>query len=284
MQKSPLLATSGFLIAVGSCIALAGGLVIALFTWIQYFVPGHMGSVSGIDEPFYVQVAIIIFEISAFVLARFSSSNTWNGKKFSLSTFGATFLLVAGLLFFANLILNVIPHVAPLYIFAPFLQLYCGLPIIILASISIILIVSKNKEFNSKDINPLVALEAILILCSIISASFAFFSIVSLERMGIQFASNYALSTLIVSVCSFFSTALAGVLLLTKKNIYVIIALTVLSLLSALSLSFIFMFIYPWIGTFFKGLVTGSPIVMLSATALVLEFLAAKKRKLLPRA
>jgi hypothetical protein len=284
MQKSPLLIIAGILIAVGSCIALVGGLVIALFTWIGYFVSGHMGSVSGIDEPFYVQVAIIIFEISALVLGRFSASNTWNRKKFSLSTFGATFLLVAGLLFFANLILNVIPHVIPMYIFAPFLQLYCGLPIIILASISIILIVSRKKEFNNKDTNPLVALEAILILCLIISASFAFFSFVSLERMDVQFASNYPLSTLIVSVCSFFFTALAGVLLLTRKNIYVIIALTALSLVSALSLSFIFMLIYPWIGTFFKGLVTGSPIIMLSAVALFLEFLVARKRKLLPRA
>jgi hypothetical protein len=280
MQKSTRLGISGILTAVGSCIALVATLFMALFTWMEYFVPSHYGSVRVITEPFYVEIAIIIFEISAFVLGLLSALNTLKRRKFSLSILGVTFLLIAGLLFFTNLILNVLPHVETFgyYTGWSILQQYCGLPIIILASISIILLVSRKKEFNSKESNPSVTLEAILILCSIISASFAFFSIVPLEQSVGQFASNYALSTLIVSLYAFFFATLAGVLLLKKNNFYVLIALTVLSLLSALSLSFIFMFIYPWIGSFFKGLVTGSPIVILSAIALVLEFLTANKK------
>lgn len=275
MQNSSRLGIAGILTAVGSCVALAATLLMALLTWMEYFVPSRYGSVRVITEPFYVAIAIIIFELSAFVLGLLSASNTLKRRKFSLSLLGTTFLLIAGLLFFTNLIFNVLPYVETLGVYIAALQPYCGLPLIILASISIILLVSRKKEFKSKETNPLVTLEAILILCSIISASFALFSIVPLEQLAGQFASNYAISTLIVSTCTFLFATLAGVLLRKKKNFYAIIALTVLSLLSALSLSFIFMFIYPWIGSFFKGLVTGSPIIILSTIALVLEFLTA---------
>ncbi len=272
MQRSTLLIISGILIAVGSCLVLVATLFVAFFTWAEYFVPSHYGSVRGITEPFYVEIAIIIFELSAFALGLFSALNTLKGRKFSLSILGATFLLIAGLLFFTDLVLNVLPHVETFgyYTGWSILQQYLGLPIIVLASITIILLVSRKEEFNSKENNPLVTLKVILILCSIISASFAFFSIVPLEQGAGLFGGNYPLSTLIVSICTLVFASSAGVLLIKKKYFLVSILLMVLSLLSALSLSFIFMYIFPWIGSFVKGLVTESPIIILSAVALVL--------------
>jgi hypothetical protein len=43
-------------------------------------------------------------------------------------------------------------------------------------------------------------------------------------------------------------------------------------------LPFIFNSIYPWIGSIVKGLVTASPIIILSTTALILEVLTANKK------
>lgn len=205
---------------------------------------------------FYVEIAIIIFELSTFVLGLLSALNTFKRRKFRVSTLGAPFLLIAGLLFFTDLVLNVIPHVETFgsYTGWSILQQYCGLPIIILASISIILLVSRKKEFNSKESNPLVTLKAILILCSIISAYFAFFSIVPLEQGAGLFGGNYPLSALIVSICTFVFASLAGILLPKKKKLPCINYVNGFSLLSALSLSFIFVFIFPWIGSFVKGL------------------------------
>ena len=61
MQKSLWLGIPGIFIAVGSCVALVATLFMAVFTWVEYFVPDHYGSVRLITEPFYVEIAIIIF-------------------------------------------------------------------------------------------------------------------------------------------------------------------------------------------------------------------------------
>lgn len=289
MQRSTLLKIAGILIIIESCLALIAALFMALFIWFDYFVPSHLGSVSVITEAFYVEISIIIFELFAFVLGLLSALNTFKLRKFSISALGASFLLIAGLLFFATFLNNYLPHVGTIFtnpwspiiftsFWSPISQPWLGLPIVIFASISIIFLVSKKKEFSSKGINPLVALEAILILCLITSASFAIFSIVPYEQSAGQYAkaSSYALSTLIVSIFTLIFSTLAGLLLFMKRRFYVSVALIVLSLITALSLPFIFMSIYPWIGSFFKGLVTESPVIVLSAIALVLALLGHK--------
>ena len=299
MQRSTLLKIAGILIIVASCLALVAGLFMALFIWFDYFVPSHLGSVSGISEAFYVEVSITVFELFAFVLGLLSAANTFKLKRFSLSALGATILLIAGFLFFAKFLYDYIPHVGAIFqnfwspaiftsFFSPISQPWFGLPIIIFTSVSIILLVSKKKEFDTKEINPLVALEAILVLVSIISALSAIFSIVPYEQAAesarIQhraFPSRtgyYSLATMIVSTCTFFFAAIAGVLLVKKNNFNASIILTILSLLTALSLPFIFMSIYPWIGEFYKGLVIESPIIILSSIALILAFLGLRNR------
>jgi hypothetical protein len=285
MQRSTLLTVAGILIVISSCLALVASLFMGLFIWADYFHPSHLGSVRAIREAFYVEVSITIFELSAFVLGLLSAVNIFKSKKFSLSALGASFLIISGLLFFAKFLYNYLPHVEAIFqsFWSPIPQPYFGLPIIILASISIILLVSRRKEFDDKEINPLAALEAILILCSITSASFAIFSIVPYEQVAesarIQhsaFPNHDAyslLATMIVSICSFIFSTLAGLLLFKKSRFYASVGLIVLSLITALSLPFIFMSIYPWIGSFFKGLVTESPLIALLAIALILALL-----------
>lgn len=214
MQRSTLLTVAGILIIIGSCLALVASLFSGLFIWAEYFNPSHLGSVRGISEAFYVEVSITIFELSALVLGLLSAVNIFKLKRFSLSALGASFLLIAGLLFFAKFLYNYLPHVEAIFtsFWSPIPQPWFGLPIIILASISIILLVSRRKEFDSKEINPLVTLEAILVLVSIISALSAIFSIVDyeqvLESSRIQqrgFPSHTAyslLATMIVSICT----------------------------------------------------------------------------------
>ena len=272
MQNSSRLGLAGVLTAAGSCIALVATILTAFFTWMEYFVPYHYG-VRIITESFYVATAIIIFELSAFVLGLLSASNTFNRRKFSSSILGATFLIIAGLLLFTNSLFNALPYVETLGANAGwiFSELYCGIPIIILASTSLTLIASRKTEFNNKETNPQTTLKTILILTATISAAFALFSIIPLKQSLGEFASNYPLATIIVSSCTFILATSAGALLLKKKSLHALIALTILSLTLALSLPFIFMSIFPWIGSFVKGIVTASPIIVLSVTALILE-------------
>ncbi len=288
MLKSTRLTGAGILVVIGSCLALVATLFMALFTWGEYFVPSHLGSVRVITEPFYVVISIIIFESYAFVLGLFSAVNTFKARKFNLSVLGATFLLIAGALFFTNILFNLLPHVESLFgaystngglLF--FYQLFCGLPILILASVSIIILVSRRKEFNSQEINPLLTLKAILILCSIISAFSALFSIVPYLQASGQFnerASSYPFYTIIVNTSIFTFTSIALTFLIRRKYFLIPIVLTIFSLLAALLLPFIFISIFPWIGSFVKGLVTISPMIILSAIALVLEFITPNKK------
>jgi hypothetical protein len=278
MQSSTRLKSAGILIVIGSCLALVASLFMALSTWLEYFVPSHFGSVRVITEPFYVVISIIIFELFAFVLGLFSSVNTFKGRKVSLSILGATFLLIAGLLFFTNILFGLLPHVESLFgaysIKASFYQLF-GLPILILATVSIIIIVSRKKEFNSQENNPLLVLKVILILCLIISAFSILFSFVPYLRAssaGYELASSYPFYTIIVNAPIFTFISIALTFLIRRKYFLVPIMLTVLSLLAALLLPFIFTSIYPWIGSFVKGLVRVSPMIIILVIALVLEF------------
>ena len=285
MQRSTQLVIAGILIITGSCLALAATLFIAFNTWLEYFVPSHYGSVRVINESFYVVLAIIIFEIAAFVLGLLSTLNTMKRRKFSLAISGATFLLISGLLFFTNLLFLFFNSIwLPVESFGfeglwTILQQYCGLPIIILAFISIIFLVSRKKEFKSTESNSSVTLEAILILSAVSSASFAVFSIVPFEQAAGGFASDHGVATLIISIFTFVFASLAALFSRKKKYFPVSIALIVFSLLSALSLSFIFLYIFPWTGSFVKGLVTESPIIILSVIALVLALLEKKRNQ-----
>ena len=276
MQRSIPLAIASILIIIGSCLALTATLFMALFTWFEYFVPSHLGSVRVITEPFYVVISIIIFELCAFVLGLISAINTFKDRKFGLSILGATFLLVAGLLFFTNILFELLPHVESFFGayssnggLLPIYQLFAGLPMLVIASVSIILLVSRRKEFSSQEINPTVTLEAILILCSVTSACFIIFSIVPYEQARGQFSYNYPFYNMIVNAFTFMFASIAAFLVIKKKYFSIQIALMVFSLLSALSLPFIFNAIFPWIGSIVKGLVRESPIIILSATAIV---------------
>jgi hypothetical protein len=280
MQRSTQLKKAGILIIVASCLALVASLFMAFFTWAEYFVPSHLGSVRVITEPFYVVISIIIFELFASVLGLTSALNTFKARKLSLSLLGATFLLIAGLLFFTNILFELLPHVESFFGayssnggLLPIYQLFAGLPMLVLASVSIILLVSRRKEFSSQEINPSVTLEAILILCSITSASFVLFSIVPYEQARGQFSYNYPVYNMIVNAFTFMFASIAAFLVMKKKYFFVPIVLMIFSLLSALSLPFIFNAIFPWIGSFVKGLVRESPIIILSAVALILAFL-----------
>ena len=294
MQKNPRLKIAGIFVVLGSCLAAVAALFMALSTWGEYFVPSHLGSVRVITEPFYVVISITIFELFAFALGLISALNTFKGKKFSLSFLGATFLLIAGLLFFTNILFDLLPHVESLFGsyssnggLLPFYQTFFGLPILILASASMTMLVSRKQEFNSQEINPLLTLKAILILCIIISALSALFSLVPYLQASSQFnerAASYPLYTIIVNTLIFAFTSIALTFLTRRKHFFVPIALTVLSLLAALSLPFIFNSIFPWIGSFFKGFVTGSSMIILSAVVLVLEFLYLLKSKFSPKA
>lgn len=243
MENSGRLGIAGVLTAVGSCIVLVAVLFMALFTWMAYFVSYHYG-VRIIDVPFYVDVSIIIFGLSTSVLGLRSASNTLNKRKFSSAILGATFLLIAGLLLATSLVYsNALPYVETLVINP--LSIISGVPIFILAAASLILIVQRKKEFNNQETHPQATLKAILILTATISAAFALSSIVPLQQLAGQFASNYASATLTVSACTCLFATTATALLLKKKNIYATTALTALSLLSALTLPFIFNSIYP---------------------------------------
>jgi hypothetical protein len=280
-----MLKISGILIVVASCLALISSLFMAFFTWAEYFVPAHLGSVRGITEPFYVILSIVIFEVSASVLGFLSSSNIRSRGKLNVSILGATFLLIAGLLFFNDLLINALPHVESPSIMGlwSFLQTFFGIPIIVIASISLVLLVSKKKEFTHMESYSIVTLKALLVLTSVISVLFILFSFVpysqAAESARIQHTAfpnhtaYYSLATMIISICTFIFATLSGILLTKKNSFYAPIILMIISLLTALSVPFIFMTIYPWIGEFYKGLMTESPVIVLSAVALALALL-----------
>jgi hypothetical protein len=241
-----------------------------------------------ITEPFYVVISIIIFELFASVLGLISAVNTFKVKKFSLSLLGATFLLIAGLLFFTNILFELLPHVESFFGayssnggLLPIYQLFVGLPMLVLASVSIILLVSRRTEFNSQEIGPLLALKVILVLCLIISVFFAISSIVPYLQAISQFnerASSYPFYNIIVNMSVFTFTSIALILLIRGKYLLMPIALIVLSLITALSLPFIFTMIFPWIGSFVKGFVTESAIIILSVVALALALIGQRNR------
>ena len=104
--------------------------------------------------------------------------------------------------------------------------------------------------------------------------SFAVFSYSSYMDAHGQFLGSYPFYTFIVSICTLLFSLPAGILLLRRQNISLSITLVTFTLISALSLSFIFeIVVYPWTGVFVMGLNIELPIVLLSAVALALAFI-----------
>jgi hypothetical protein len=280
------LTVTGIVIVICSCLALVAALSMALFLWFEYLMPSHLGSVRGITEAFYVELSLTVFELCAFVLGLLSAVNIFKLKRFSLSALGTSFLLIAGLLFFVKYLYDNLPHVELIF-YSPWSpitpQPWFGIPVIILASISLILLVSKKKEFTHMESYSIVTLKALLVLTSVISVLFILFSFVpysqAAESARIQHTAfpnhtaYYSLATMIISICTFIFATLSGILLTKKNSFYAPIILMIISLLTALSVPFIFMTIYPWIGEFYKGLMTESPVIVLSAVALALALL-----------
>ena len=283
MQKNTRLRTAGTLLVVSSSLALAAALFMAFFTWGEYFVPSHLGSVRVITEAFYVVISIIIVELFAFVLGLCSAVNSFRGIKFGLSILGATFLLIAGLLFFTNIPFGLLPHVESLFGayssnggLLLIYQLFCGIPILILASASIFIFVSSRKEFKNQKINPLLTLKAVLILCLVISVFSALFSLVPYLQainQSNELASSYPLYTILINTSIFALTSISLTFLIRRKYFLIPITLTVISLLAALSIPFLFISIFPWIGSFVKGFVTESSTIILLAVALIIAIL-----------
>jgi MFS family permease len=287
-ERGTKLKKAGILLIVASCLALVTTLFMAFFTWAEYFVPSHLGSVRVITASFYVVLSIIIFELYASALGLISAGNTFKARKFSLSILGATFLLIAGLLFFTNILFDSLPYMESFFGayssnvgLLPFYQLFCGIPTIILVSISITILVMKRKKFDSQEINPFLALKSILILCLIISVFSALSSIVPYVQainQSNELASRYPLYNITVNISIFAFMVIALTFLIRKKYLVVTTALIFFSLLSALSIPFIFNTIFPWIGSFVKGLVTESPIIILLVVALALALIGQLKR------
>jgi hypothetical protein len=272
MGRSVLLAIAGVLTAADACLALSACPFMAYFTYTQYFVFYHYGY-KVIDTPFYLRIAIIVLTVFAFAAGIISSKNTFRRKNYWLSIFGATFLLIAGLLFFIDIPLNNLP-IETYYFYQ---EHSWGLPFTILALASIVLLVAKRHEFESKKSNPVAISAAFMFLCSIMAISFAVFSYIPYHQMAGAFGGKYSFAAMIVSIFTFAFSLSAGVLLLKKKYFRAIIALTVLSLLSALSLSVVYLSIFLWTGSLLKALITESPIIALSTAALALVFKAKKR-------
>jgi hypothetical protein len=281
MQRSTQLTVAGILIIVASCLALVSSLFIGFFTWLNYFVPYHYGT-RVIDAPFYFLLAIICFELSAFILGLVSSKSNLRQKSYWISTLGATSVLIAGLLFFVSFLIKpFLPYLMDFtaYVWWSILQLYCGLPIVILASISMIILVTRKLDFKSNECNLSLTSGIIMILCSIVSVLFAVFSYISYVGANGQFLGSYPFYTFIVSIGTLLFALPAGILLLRRRSISLSIKLVILTLISALSLSIIFeVVVYPWTGVFVMGLNIELPIILLSAVALTLAYLGQRKK------
>ena len=135
MQRSPLPVIPAITMAIGTCLTLVASLFIILFTQIDYFVPYHYGT-RLIDAPFFVRLGIIGFELFAFLFSLLSAIQTLRKKEFNIFL-GAVFLLIGGLLFFANYLTNIfLPNLMDFSSFAWWwlLQGFFGFPIVFVAS------------------------------------------------------------------------------------------------------------------------------------------------------
>lgn len=120
-----------------------------------------------------------------------------------------------------------------------------------------------------------------MILCSIVATFLGvlFYSYYKIELGHGDYLTP--LQSCIVSICIFIFALPAGILLLMKKYTDVSIALTVFSLISGFSLSFILISNghHVWPGGILSGLLVEWPMIVLSITALVLVGISRTKSK-----
>jgi hypothetical protein len=146
IQRSTPLTIAWIAIAIGSCLALIASTMLFSFLWGQYFTVYHFG-IRNIDSLYYLLLFLIAFEVIGFFGGAVSAYFTLKGKQFVISVFGTTFLLLSGILFFANYLIIFPGYLKEItvYVLWSILQGFVGLPIIVLASIGLIFLISKKR-------------------------------------------------------------------------------------------------------------------------------------------
>jgi hypothetical protein len=262
--------------------------VCSLFFSRKPIILYHYG-IRVIDSPFFVRLSIIGFDLLASIFGLISAIQTVRGKGFKVSILGATFLVVAGLLFFASYLVNVfLPYLMDFSIVAWWwlLQGFFGFPIVFLASLALIFIVLENRGIQStKKNNLLIISGALMVLCSIEAVFFGFMSYSPSWTYPYETALNdhgylTPIYSWILSTCIFVFAIAAGIMLLLRRYTRSAIALTVLVLFSGLSLSMIFTstiyyaLVWAWLG----GPLFEIPTIVLSSLALALAIQSLRQK------
>ena len=146
MQRTTL---SGIAIAIGSSLIPVAILFMVTFGLGDYFVVYTYGSIRLIDSDFYILVGIITFEIVAFVFGMVSAIQSFRRKTYNLSIVGSAFVLTAGILFFIPFFVRLVSPILMqfyVYVWWSIIQTFCGIPMIILSSISLLFFVARKKE------------------------------------------------------------------------------------------------------------------------------------------
>ena len=276
MQRSTQLKTSAILIAIGSCLAL----IVSLFTFYSLQLDFPLGWRFSAD--FIARIVIIAFGFSAFVLGLISARKVLNAKRFTVSIIGATLVLLAGSIFFIRMIAPISTMMTYPYSWWTTIIEYVVFPLILCAALGLILLVSKRREFDFTESTLLSASGALMILCSITAALLGVISYASYQE---AFTHPYGIFqlpafTMMISVLALVCGLPTGILLLKKKLTTMAIILTVLVIVLGLSLPFYIKYIgysNGWQGAFVLGFAFESSTIVLSAVALALALLGAKK-------
>lgn len=145
MQRSTI---SGITIAISSCLIIIAISFMVYFGLGNYFFIYQHG-IRVIDRDFYVLVGMIAFELTAFVFGLVSAIQALRKKTYKLSIVGASFILIAGILFFIPFFVRLLnPFLMQfcVYVWWSTIEMFCGIPMIILSSIGLFLIVLRKKE------------------------------------------------------------------------------------------------------------------------------------------
>jgi hypothetical protein len=204
-------------------------------------------------------------------------------KKFFRSALSAAFLLLAGSLFLVETFPS-IGYINYSYPWLSSLDTYLAFPIIICALLSLTLLTLRMPEFDCKKSTLLTVSGAIMFLCAIAASLLGVISYLSYtSTLNAPYGSYQApLYNTIINLYSIALALPAATLMLKKKFVPIAIGLTDMILISVLSLSFIFKFVgysYVWLGAFESGISNELPVILLSATALVLTVYAGKQQK-----
>ncbi len=268
MQRSPQLAAAGILIAIGSCLAL----IVSLFVFFSLQLDFPFGWRFSAD--YLARISIGIFGFFAFVWGLITFKQMFNRKKFVFSVLGATLVLLVGSIFFIRMIVSTTTRLDYPQTWWTTLIEYVIFPLVVCASISLVLLISRRREFECTKSTLLTASGALMILCSITAALLGVISYASYQEAFTHPYSIFQLPayTMIISVLALVCGLPSGILFLKKKFTMAII-LTVLVIVLGLSLPFYIKYIgYSswWQGAFVLGFAFQSSTIILSAIALTL--------------